>query len=170
MRWFVLLILSFRLFADVFENITPSTSEEILSLTTDLLVDGFVSVSSGQLSISEVDLTVRGAQDLVLKRTYIPPRILGRYDSKDTVDRFILGRELYQLETKGWVVHSHLWVGYNCHSKYFQVPDPQGFVLEFLIQGNKGILKTAAFGCSNLKGETPNSSADIRNIELVVVG
>ena len=31
-------------------------------------------------------------------------------------------------------------------------------------------MKTATYGCSNLRGETPSSSADIRNIELVVEG
>jgi RHS repeat-associated core domain len=170
MRWIILLTFSFRLFAESFDDVTPSTSEEIFSLTTDLLVDGFVSVTSGQISISEVDLTVKGAQDLILKRTYVPPRILGRYDDKDKVDRLALGKELCQLETKGWVVHPHLWAGYNRNSNYFQVSDVQGFVLEFQIQGNKGVLKTATYGCSNLRRETPSSSSDIRNIELVVEG
>jgi len=170
MRRLILLVFGFRLFAGSFDEVTPSTSEEILSLTTDLLVDGFVSVISGQISISEVDLMVRGAQDLVLKRTYVPPRILGRYDKKDKADRLALGSALRQLETKGWVVHPHLWAGYNRNSKYFQVRDPQGFVLEFQIQGNKGTLKTATYGCSNLRGESPTSSTDIRNIQLSVEG
>jgi RHS repeat-associated protein len=170
MRWFLFLTFSLRLFAGVFDKVVPSSSEEILSLTTDLIVDGFVSVTSGQLSISEVDLRVKGAQDLVLKKIYVPPRVLGRYDDREQLDRLALGKALCQLETKGWVVYPHLWAGYNRHSKYFQVPDPQGFVLEFQIQGNKGILKTAAYGCSNLRGETPDSSADIRNIELLVEG
>ena len=170
MRWLLLLVFSFRLFAESFDDVTPSSSEEILSLTTDLLVDGFVSVTSGQICISETDLTVRGAQDLSLKRTYVPPRILGRYDDKDKVDRLALGKALLQLETKGWVVHPHLWAGYNRNSKYFQVRDPQGFVLEFQIQGNKGVLKTASYGCSNLRGERPSSSADIRNIQFLVEG
>ncbi len=170
MRWLLLFTFSFKLFAGSFDDVTPSSSEEILSLTTDLLVDGFVSVTSGQISISEVDLTVRGAQDLVLKRTYVPPRIFGRYDDKDKADRLALGKELCQLETKGWVVHPHLWAGYNRNSKYFQIRDPQGFVLEFQIHGNKGILKTASYGCSNLRGERPSSSADIRNIQFLVEG
>ena len=83
MRWVILFAFGFRLFAGSFDEVAPSTSDEIFSLTTDLLVDGFVSVASGQISISEVDLTVRGAQDLALKRTYVPPRILGRYDDKE---------------------------------------------------------------------------------------
>jgi len=170
MRWIIFFAFSLRLFADPFEEIVPSTSEEILSLTTDLLVDGFVSVTSGQIAISEVDLTVKAAQDLVLKRTYVPPRILGRYDDKDEADHLILGKELLQLETKGWVVHPHLWAGYNRNSKCFQIRDVQGFVLEFQIQGNKGVLKTDSYGCSNLKGERPSSSADVRNIQFLVEG
>jgi RHS repeat-associated protein len=160
--------LSLRLLASSFDDVTPSSSEEILSLTSDLLVEGFVSASSGQISLSETDLHVRGAQDLFLKRTYVPPRILGRYDDNDKSDRFALSRALSQLETKGWVTNPHLWAGYNRHSKYFQVCDPQGFVLEFQIRGNRGVLKTSSHGCSNLRGGEPNSAADIRNIELWV--
>lgn len=168
MRCFVLLFFSCRLFAGSFEDVAPSSPEEILSLTTDLLIDGVVSVTSGQISFSEVDLTVKGAQDLVLKRTYMAPRILGRYDDKDRVDRLALGKELHQLEMKGWVVLPHLWAGYNGNSKFFQIRDTSGFVLEFQILGNKGVLKTASYGCSNLRGETPSSSSDIRNIQFLV--
>ena len=155
MRWFILFTLTFRLFASSFDEITPSSPEEILSLTSDLLVDGYVSVLSGQISLAETDLRVRGAQDVVLKRTYVPPQILGRYENKDKFDRLVLGGALRQLETKGWVVNPHLWAGYNINSRYFQVRDPQGFVLQFEIQGNKGILKTNSYGCSNLRGEMP---------------
>jgi hypothetical protein len=63
MRWFILFTFSFPLFAGSFKELIPSTPEEIASLTTDLLVAGFVSVTSGQLALSEIDLRVRGAQD-----------------------------------------------------------------------------------------------------------
>lgn len=148
----------------------PSTSEEIFSLTADLLIDGYVSASSGQIVLSETDLRVKGAQDLLLKRTYVPPHVLGRYDDKEKADHCMLGKALYQLETKGWVINPHLWVGYNNNSKNFQVRDPQGFVLEFQIVGNEGILKTSAHGCSNLRGEVASSSFDIRNIRLWIDG
>ncbi|MES2273052.1 MAG: RHS repeat-associated core domain-containing protein [Chlamydiota bacterium] len=170
MRLFFILGLSLRLFASSFDAVVPSSSDEIFSLTSNLLVDGFISVSSGQVSLSETDLHVKGAQDLILKRTYIPPQILGRYEGKDTLDRFFLGGALEQLETKGWVVLPHLWAGYNQNSRYFQVRDPQGFVLEFEIHGNKGILKTSSHGCSNLRSEKASSAADIRNIELWIDG
>ena len=168
MRWFFLLSLVFRLFANPFDEIAPSSPEEILSLSSDLLIDGFISVTSGQISFSEIDLRVKGAQDVFLKRTYIPPRILGRYADKDSLDRFMLGDALVQLETRGWVILPHLWAGYNRNSPYFQLRDPQGFVLEFAIQGDRGVLKTASYGCSNLRGGQPNSAADIRNIELCI--
>ena len=170
MRWFFILGFGVRLFAGSFDEVIPSSSEEIFSLASDLLIDGYVSASSGQISISEIDLLVKGAQDLLLKRTYVPPQILGRYEDKDKLDQLMLGKALHQLETKGWVVNPHLWAGYNRNSSYFQVRDQQGFVLEFQIQGNKGILKTNSYGCSNLRGENPTSSADIRNIELSIDG
>lgn len=170
MRWFFILGFGVRLFAGSFDEVTPSSPEEIFSLTSNLLIDGYVSASSGQISLSEIDLRVKGAQDLFLKRTYVPPQILGRYEDKDKLDQFMLGKSLHQLETKGWVVNPHLWAGYNRNSSYFQVCDPQGFVLEFQIQGNKGILKTSSYGCSNLRGEKPSSSADIRNIDFSIDG
>jgi len=48
---------------------------------------------SGQLSLSEVDLYVRGAQDLAFKRTYLSPQVLGRYDDKDerTISQAAIG-------------------------------------------------------------------------------
>jgi RHS repeat-associated protein len=171
MRLFFILSLSVHLFATTpFELITPSTPEEIFSLSSGLLAEKYVSVSSGQISLSETDLCVKGAQDLLLKRTYIPPQIMGSYDDNEAVDRLELGKALLQLKTHGWVVHPHLWAGTNHNSLFFQVRDPQGFVLEFEIQGRKGILKTSSYGCSNLRGEEPSSSADIRNIELLVEG
>jgi hypothetical protein len=170
MRWFLLLGFSVRLLASSFDDVVPSTPDEIFSLTSDLLVEGFVSAASGQILLSETDLHIRGAQDLLLKRTYVPPQILGRYEDKDKLDRLALGKALLQLETKGWVVNPHLWAGYNRHSRYFQVRDPQGFVLEFEIRGGRGILETSAYGCSNLRAGEPSSAADIRNIELSVEG
>jgi len=171
MRWFFLLLgLSIHLSSSPFEDISPSTSDEIASLNADLIVDGFVSAMSGQLALSEVDLHVKAAQDLFLKKTYVPPQILGRYHDKDENDRLELGRALLQLNTKGWICLPHLWAGYNQNSPYFQVRDPQGYVLEFEIQGNKGVLKTSPYGCSNLRSGEPSSAADIRNIEFLVEG
>lgn len=169
MRWLLVLFsFSFHLSAGPFDQIHPSTSDEIASLNTDLLVDGFVSVLSGQISISETDLHIRGAQDLQFKRVYVPPQIQGRYDDKDKVDRWHLGHSLFQLHTKGWVTLPHLWAGYNQNSPYFLLRSPQGYVLEFEVTGNKGVLRNASYGCSNLSGEVPNSSADIRNTELKI--
>lgn len=169
MKWVVFLLgASFSLFAGVFDDITPSSSNEIASLNADLIVDGFVSAMSGQLALSEVDLHVKGAQDLVLKRTYVPPQVLGRYHDKDERDRLELGGALLQLNTKGWVCLPHLWAGYNRNSPHFQLRDPGGYVLEFEIQGNKGSLKASSYGCSNLRLGEPSSAADIRNIEFLV--
>ena len=159
-----------HLFAGSFDEIAPSSPDEIAALNADLLVEGFVSAMSGQISLSAIDLHVRGSQDLFLKRIYIPPQILGRYDDKDERDKLELGKALCQLNTKGWIVLPHLWAGYNLNSPYFQVRDPEGFVIEFQIQGTQGILKTSSYGCSNLRLDEPSGLADIRNIELLVEG
>ncbi len=170
MHWLLLFVFTLRAFASPFDEVTPSSPEEIASLNTDLLIDGFVSVASGQLSLTQFDLHVKGAQDLTLQRTYIPPQILGRYHDKDERDQLALGKALYQLHAKGWVVTPHLWAGYNRNSPYFQMRDPNGTVLEFQIIRNRGYLKTFGYGCSNLREEEPSAEADIRNVECLIEG
>ena len=156
MRWLVLFAIALRVFANSFDQVTPSAPDEIASLNADLLVDGFVSAASGQLSLVQRDLHIRGAQDLVLQRTYIPPQILGRYDDNNERDQLALGKALSQLYARGWAVLPHLWVGYNQNSPYFQLRDLHGTVLEFQIIGNRGYLKTSGYGCSNLGGGSTN--------------
>lgn len=169
MRWLFLLIgVASHLFAGPFDEIAPSSSDEIASLNADLIVDGFVSAMSGQFVLSEVDLHVRGAQDLFLKRSYVPPPVLGRYHDKDERDRLELGRALATLNTKGWVCLPHLWAGYNRNSPYFQLRDPGGYVFEFEMQGDRGVLKASPYGCSNLRSGEPSSAADLRNVEFFV--
>jgi len=51
MRWFLILGLSFHLFATPFDGVAPSSPDEIFALTSNLLVDGFVSAMSGQISL-----------------------------------------------------------------------------------------------------------------------
>lgn len=58
---FLLIGFSLHLFAGSFDEVTPSSPDEIASLNRDLIVDGFVSAMSGQLSISEVDLHIKAA-------------------------------------------------------------------------------------------------------------
>jgi len=167
MRWLLFVCITLDLFAGSFEYVSPSTSEEIASLNEDLKVEGIVSAISGSISLSEVDLYVKGAQNLDLRRTYIPPQVLGRYDNDDDVDGYVLAETYRQLKTKGWVILPHLLAGYNNNSPYFQITDPSGYVLEFEIQNDKGILKTDSYGCSNFSLGKPSSTVDIRNIELV---
>jgi YD repeat-containing protein len=139
-------------------------------LLNTLLVDGFVSAASGQISFVQSDLHIKGAQDLILQRIYVAPQILGSYDDKQKRDRLLLGKALCQLYAKGWVVLPHLLAGYNSNSPYFQVRDPHGTTIEFQIVGNRGHLKTSGYGCSNLRGGEPLAEADIRNIGFLVEG
>jgi hypothetical protein len=111
---------------------------------------------------------VKAAQDLSLKRTYIPPQILGSYEEKDDFDRLLLGKALASQESRRWVINSHLLAGFNFHSPYFQVQDPGGFVLEFEIRGIQGVLKTSPYGFSNLRQGEPDSTSDLRNIEFMM--
>lgn len=166
MRWLLCFFLTSRLMAAPFENVEPSTPDEIASLGANLLIDGYISPLSGQVSLHETDLRIKAAQDLTLKRTYVPPQIFGRYEDKDDFDRLLLGQSLASQESRRWTILPHLWAGFSYSSPYFQVFDPSGFVLEFLILGTKGILKTKTYGISNLREGEPDSTADLRNIEF----
>src|SRR5579862_1073773 len=148
MRWLLCLILTSQLMAAPFDKVAPSTPEEIASLSTNLLIDGYVSALSGQAVLHETDLYIKAAQDLILQRRYVHPFIFGRYEDKDSFDRMALAWALVQ-ENKRWVILSHLWAGYN-GAPYFKVVDPNGFVLEFEICDGRGVLKTPAYGFSNL--------------------
>jgi hypothetical protein len=147
-------------------SLTPSASEEIASLRTDLLIGGLINPISGQIACTEIDQHIHAAQDLLLERTYIPPLVLGRYDDKNRHDRFELANALSAY--KGWRILSHLWCGINFKSRHFQVPDPSGCVLEFQLKHQTGTFVTASFGMSNLRGEEPCSDADWRNTKLFV--
>ncbi len=164
---FLLFFIAVRIFAEPIDDLAPSAPEEIASLRTDLLIGGLVNPFSGQIAHSEKDLHIHAAQDLILRRTYVPPLVLGRYEDKDAQDRFKLAKAL-SLSHKGWSVLSHLWCGFNAKSRHFQVPDPSGCVLEFQLNNQTGTLVTDSFGMSNLGCEEPCSDADWRNTKLVV--
>ena len=170
MRWWIFFLVSCKAFAVAVdsEELVLSTPEEIVSLDTSLLVEGFVSAASGQLSLMETDLAIEAAQDLLLNRVYVSPQIFGRYHDKDEYDRLELGKALFRLPHKQWETLPHLWAHFKGNRVW--IPDPSGTVLEFQVEGNRGILKTPSYGCSNLRGSQASAEADIRNIEFTVHG
>jgi RHS repeat-associated protein len=157
------------LFADSCDDLIPSTSEEIASMQSTLIVEDYVSVLSGQLIIQETDLLVKGAQNIQKTRYYFPPHVLGRYHDKEKVNNFDLINDLSNQKPGLWKTGDfHLICGYNIHSPYLLVPCPNGIILSFEIKGDLGILRTSTIGCSNLIGDTPSSRADIRNTSLII--
>ena len=81
MHRFLFLLFAVRVFAELIEDLTPSVPEEIASLQCDHLIDGVINPFSGQFVCTEIDLHIHTAQDLILRRTYIPPQVLGRYET-----------------------------------------------------------------------------------------
>ena len=57
------------------EDLFPSTPDQISTLTSepDYLVGGLISPLSGQLVLRQTDLIIKGAQNIILSRTYVPP-------------------------------------------------------------------------------------------------
>ena len=56
MRWLLCFFLTSRLIAAPFENVGPSTPDEIASLSANFLIDGYISPLSGQVFLQESDL------------------------------------------------------------------------------------------------------------------
>lgn len=90
MRCFLLFIcLSFHLFAGSFDEIIPSSPDEIASLNDDLLVRGFVSAISGQISLSEMILQIMVSHlfTLILTNTLIPLTLQGEVLGGEILNR-----------------------------------------------------------------------------------
>jgi len=59
------------------EGLFLSTPEQVATLTSEpsYLIGGLISPLSGQPALRQTDLIVKGAQNIVLSRTYLPPYV-----------------------------------------------------------------------------------------------
>ena len=57
------------------EDLFLSTPEQVATLTNEpsYLVGGLISPLSGQLALRQTDLIIKGAQNIILSRSYLPP-------------------------------------------------------------------------------------------------
>ena len=155
-------------------NVISSHAEHIADLSQEKssFIAGVISPLSGQVYLQVTDLIAKGAQSIHVNRIYIPSTLrnpVAHLSSK--WERFV-HQQQYDLELqaayKGWIHFPHCYIQFE--SPHLKIPDPNGTVLEYRVQGNKGILSSSAFGMCNASGEVCSGKYDLRNIEVLLDG
>ncbi|MBY0528976.1 MAG: hypothetical protein K2P51_02170 [Rhabdochlamydiaceae bacterium] len=151
-----------------------STPEQVAVLNAhpDHLIGGVVCPLSGQPVLREVDLIAKGAQEVSLRRVYLPFQLphtfpkhrhcQAEYDKKFLYD---LTRDRY----KGWQFFPHIRLQWTPSSHRVRLSDPQGLTLDFLLSGpqlSQTTLVSHCFGISNVCGEQPSGKHDPRNTRI----
>lgn len=156
------------------ENLFLSTPDQIAALLCEpsSLVGGVISPLSGQPVLRQTDLTVRGAQNVLLTRTYVPiyaPCFFPKHKSmqKEYDKKFLY----FQLRDnyRGWEFYPHLKLHLNTHTMRVRFADPNGVVLEFQLSGPNYSIATFAsssYGINNLGADVPSGKCDPRNTRI----
>lgn len=154
------------------DNLIVSRPDQIASLSSDdgMLVAGLVSPLSGQLCLRETDIVARGAQNISVSRTYVPPYMPCAFQNDKDEDRFLLSRHLTQ-HYRGWVFLPHLYLQVMDSDRFIiRVNDPSGVTLDFELDAansSRAVLASAAYGISNAAQEMPSGRYDPRNTRII---
>ncbi|MGE5195874.1 MAG: hypothetical protein ACM3JI_00920, partial [Anaerolineae bacterium] len=156
------------------EDLFVSTPEQVAALTSEPadLVGGFINPLSGQPVLRQTDLIVKGAQPIVLSRTYTPPcipcsfpehkRHQKEYDKKYLYEHL---RDTY----KGWQFYPHLRLELTPRSMQVRLSELSGMTLDFHLSGPNYAttsLASAPYAISNTIGDLPSGKYDPRNIRI----
>ena len=180
MRVRILFIIScffvWPLFADKVskEEFNLSTPEQIAALTGDsqYLIGGVISPLSGQPVLNQTDLIVRGAQEIVLNRIYIPPNIPSSFNKHKKNQNEWHQFELCDYVTthyKGWKFLSHVHLIAAPALMQFRITEPNGLTLYFKLSGPGNSVTTYTGplqGINNIVGSTPSGKSDPRNTRI----
>ncbi|MES2344490.1 MAG: hypothetical protein V4494_00930, partial [Chlamydiota bacterium] len=172
MRFFLLLLLCFIhtfLSADEELEILPSSPEHIarLSFDAETLVAGLVSPLTGQLSFIETDLIAKGAEDIVLRRIYIPPHMPDPIGDKPVWEEYNLLKYLNSTY-QGWMLAPHIKAFFYFENNIVRITDPQGTTLDFSLKKEKCTLISPTYGMSNTSHGLPSGRYDLRNTQVIV--
>ncbi len=157
------------------EELIPSTTDQIATLRTqqsDLIRD-LISPLSGQLVLRSTDMIVKGAQDIVLNRMYIPPYIPCKFNGEDKktkgeVEQYNLAQYLTQ-HHEGWRAFPHFRLEVIRSSMTVRLTDSNGMTLEYRMTGpNYSITKLAShpYALTNAPGNLPSGKFDVRNTQI----
>ncbi|MBI3231995.1 MAG: RHS repeat protein, partial [Candidatus Doudnabacteria bacterium] len=155
------------------EEFFPSAPEQIATLSseTNYLVGGLISPLSGYPILRETDLVAKGAQNITLSRTYIPPYMplsLGTFrHHQQEWTQFALATYL-QSYYKGWQFYPHLKLKFTPRSMNVLLTESNGVSLSFHLSGPNYSTATLSSceGISNTAGDTPSGNHDYRNTKI----
>ncbi|NDE82168.1 MAG: hypothetical protein EB051_00930, partial [Chlamydiia bacterium] len=155
------------------EEFFPSSPEQIASLSSEpsYLIGGLISPLSGQPVLRVIDLVAKGAQNITLSRTYIPPYIPFSFEkhkhNQGEYDKANLFHHLAR-EYKGWQFYPHIKLILNPNNRTIVFTDPNGMSLEFRLSGPNYSVTTlsSSDGITNAVGDYPSGNADPRNTRI----
>jgi YD repeat-containing protein len=156
------------------EDLFLSAPEQIAALRSSSsdLIGGVICPLSGQPTLRVIDLVARGAQDIVLSRTYLPflvpsifPQHAQNQEQHEKKWLYYYLREHY----KGWQFYPHLRLQLNPSTMVVRLAEPNGATLDFRLTGSGYChteLASASYGISNLKDGLPSGRHDPRNTRI----
>ncbi|NGX36927.1 MAG: tRNA(Glu)-specific nuclease WapA [Chlamydiae bacterium] len=156
------------------EEFFLSTPEQVASLSSEpsYLVGSIVSPLSGSPTLRQHDLVVKGAQELILSRTYMSPHMPVQlaYEKKNREEweKYHLYQHVAH-HYKGWQFYPHLKLQFMPSQKQVLVTDPSGSTLCFSFAGpgmTGAKLEGEPYGLSNSNGESPSGANDPRNTRI----
>lgn len=155
------------------EELLLSTPEQLATLTSEpsYLIGNIINPLSGQPALKRTDLIAKGAQDVILTRTYVPPFLPCRFPEhkkdKDAWQKFQLYTHL-QKNYRGWEIFPHLKLQYLLHRKVIRMTEPNGSTFDFYIgpDHKECALVSPLFALTNTVGEQPSGKHDISNTRI----
>ena len=153
------------------EKLIVSSPEQLATIYSEstTLVGGLVSPLSGQLSLKQTDLVIKGAQSLAISHLYIPPSIpssLPKHkQNQEEWNKFYLAEHLKN-SYKGWVYLPHLLLE-RLFGNQVRVTDANGATLDFAwSNSSKTKLVTEPYAIHNTSGDIPSGKYDPRNTQI----
>ncbi|MGC1879424.1 MAG: RHS repeat-associated core domain-containing protein [Rhabdochlamydiaceae bacterium] len=171
-----LIITTFPAFSteeEMFEEFSISTPDQIATLSSapDFLVGGLISPLSGQPVLRQTDLIVKGAQEIILDRVYIPPYMpcsfpKNKKHQHGNWETFHLWNHLNK-NYRGWQFLPHLRMLFTPSSREARFTDPHGATFNFrLSYSGSGIFATLPYAISNASGDAVSGKYDPRNTRV----
>lgn len=163
---------------EIEDKLIPSTPDQIATLANDpdSLVGGLISPLSGQLTLRQIDMVVKGAQNITLSRLYIPPWIPETFQHHNQTpeewQKFHLCAHLKD-NYQGWKFLPHYKLQYTPRpwNAEVRLTDPNGTTLDFYIKPKgETELVLPPYAISNAIGDTPSGKHDPRNTQIFQTG
>lgn len=148
-----------------------STPDQVATLTSEPsdLVGGLIDPMSGQLSLRQRDLVVKGAQELELSRVYIATEIPSSFpyhkEYQEEYDKQYLFEHLKE-NYRGWQFLPHLKITLDVTDMQVRLSEPSGTILDFQLSGSDATLSTPPYAITNTQGDRPSGKYDLRNTRI----